>query len=240
MKRFYYLLTLLLFVAMPAMLTSCDDPWHDDYYGDWYDNYNWYNKPYDKGDNDLVTMSQMLNGVWTGKLTNEYTNDEGHRQRTSMLVDFVFTQYSTNSCNGRGTESDYIPVYDKNGSPLLDDNGNQVYDTQIINFKWYVDPRTYNINIEYESGYRFVLDINGKTQYSGFSLGYNEFNGVMEGVNNDEYIFFDCQRVTSAHSPLKTPAMSSKLGASAQKMTFGASKGISRIDANAPMALRKH
>lgn len=242
MKRFFYSLTLLLLALSPLALTSCDeDPWYGDYYGDWYDRYNWYDSPYDKGDNTLVRMSQMLSGVWTGSLTNEYTDNTGQRQSTNMYADFLFTQYSERSCNGRGTETDYAPQYDSNGSPLLDSKGNQVYKTQKLSFKWYIDPRTYNVYIEYDdSNYRFLLDINGNSEYSGFSLDSYNFSGVMEGVNNDEYVFFDLTRVGNSYAPAKLTEQTQNTDSSVVTTSFGKSKGIKRVDNSLPFALHKH
>ena len=105
MKKIYYLATLLMLAAMPVLFTSCDDEpyyWYEDYYGDWYDDYDWYDKPFDYGKSDLVTMAQTLNGTWSGTATNEYTNDDGQRERVSFYADFTFTQYSQNSNNGTG------------------------------------------------------------------------------------------------------------------------------------------
>lgn len=234
MKRIYYFATLLVLAATPALTTSCDDdPWYDDYYGDWYDKYDWYDNAFEHSSGDLLAMAQTLNGVWTGQIVNEYTDDNGQRQKTRMEVDFTFTQYSGNSNNGVGTETDYVQRYDDNGNPVRDNKGNIVYDSQTLNFKWYVDPRTYNINIEYEgSGYRFLLDINGNSEYSGFSLSRDSFNGVMEGINNDEYVFFDCQRVNVTSAPAKgTTTLSNK--------SFGKQTSESRVDSSVPMALRR-
>lgn len=44
MKRIYIFLTMVMLALMPAMMTSCDtddDYWWDDYYGEWYDEYDW-------------------------------------------------------------------------------------------------------------------------------------------------------------------------------------------------------
>lgn len=174
MKKIYYLATLLMLAAMPVLFTSCDDEpyyWYEDYYGDWYDDYDWYDKPFDYGKSDLVTMAQTLNGTWSGTATNEYTNDDGQRERVSFYADFTFTQYSQNSNNGTGYETDY------------DDSGNE----QTLRFKWYIDPRTYDIYIEYvNSGYQYVLNFRGNSNTSGFYLGYDDqlrkdvFSGVME------------------------------------------------------------
>ena len=245
MKRIYSLLTLLILAATPAMLTSCDpdDYWYNDYYGDWYDDYDWYGEPFDHGKSDLVSMAQMLNGAWTGTLTNEYTDDNGQRVQTNMYVDFTFVQYDSNSNNGKGYETDYVPRYDKYGNPVYDSNGNPIYDeNQSLKFEWYIDPRTYNIYIKYnDSGYRYVLDSQANSDTSGFSLKWDKrkqcdvFSGVMEGVNNDEYVFFDCERVTSNRIGTKNNQATTVR----KKMSFGNGTSTKRVKSDAPMKLRK-
>ncbi len=244
MKRIYYFLTMLMMAAAPMTFTSCDtddDPWYDDYYGNWYDDYDWYDDPFDHGNNDLVSMAQTLNGTWTGTLTNEYTDNSGQRQQTNCYVDFSFIQYTSTSVNGNGYETDYVPSYDDNGNVVRDNNGNIVYDSQTLQFKWYVDPRTYNIYIEYSgSGYTYKLDHRNNSATSGFYLGYDDksgediFSGVMEGTNNNEYIFFDCARVT-ANAPRKAAAKN----ATASKLSFGKAKGLQRVKENVAMGLHK-
>lgn len=229
MKRIYYFFTMLMLASMPILFTSCDDDpyyWYDDYYGDWYDDYNWFDKPFDHGNNDLVTMAQTLNGTWSGTATNEYTDDEGVRRRTSFYVDFTFTQYSVNSNNGTGYETDF------------DGEGKE----QTLRFKWYIDPRTYNIYIEYvNSGYQYVLNASGNSQTSGFFLGYDDqsrkdlFSGVMEGVNNDELILFDCCRVTANG----VAAKGQNIAATVTGKSYGKGKGMTRTDNSVPFALRK-
>ena len=69
-------------VLAPLAMTSCDDPYYDDW---WYDDPDeWYDRPYDNGSDDLVAMAQMLNGSWTGELTNEYTGEDGNRYQTKL------------------------------------------------------------------------------------------------------------------------------------------------------------
>lgn len=229
MKKIHYLAALLILAATPLLFASCDDEptyWYSDYYGDWYDSYDWYNTPFDYGQSDLVAMAQTLNGTWSGTATNEYTNDAGQRERLSFDADFTFTQYSQSSNNGTGYETDY------------DGSGNE----QTLRFKWYIDPRTYNIYVEYvNSGYRYMLNSSGNSSYSGFYLGYDDnlrrdvFSGVMEGVNNDEYIFFDCDRVTARGAAPRMQMPSASVAAK----SYGIAKGIVRTDSSAPKGLRK-
>ena len=82
--------------------------------------------------------------------------------------------------------------------------------------------------MEYASGMRYVLDSRGNSQTSGFSLSNNDFSGVMEGVNNDEYVFFDCERVTKALAPNKNNSTRS----------FGSAKEQKRVKSEAPLKLR--
>lgn len=148
MKKIYTYLTLLLLAMSPAMFTSCDtdDYWYDDY-DDWYENEDdRYNKPYDEGCCQLVSMAQTLNGMWSGKAKNVvYKNNNAYE--TQIYVDFTFTQYSKKSNNGVGYETDYVQAYDENGNPLFNPDESPAYNTQTMQFKWYIDPRTYNIYI---------------------------------------------------------------------------------------------
>ena len=244
MKRIYYFITMLLLAATPAMLTSCDpddDPWYDDYYGDWYDDYDWYDKPFDHGNNQLVSMAQTLNGTWTGTVVNQYT-ENGEAQQTQCNATFSFVQYTQNSNNGNGYETDEVPVYDSDGNAVLGDDGKQKYQKQTLTFKWYVDPRTYNIYVEYtESGYRYVLDFNGQSDTSGFFLGYDDksdkeiFNGVMEGVNNDELVFIDLDRVTG-----RSAATTRAAGATGTaSLSFGKGNVVKRANNGIPQALHR-
>ena len=131
------------------------------------------------------------------------------------------------SCNGTGYETDYA------------DNG----ETNVSRFKWYIDPRTGNINIEYiPSGSRYLLDANGNSDKSGFFLGWDSkekqdlFNGVMEGVNVDEYITFDCERVTSRG----TRALGSdSVQTTSQGKSYGKGFTLKRVENNVPKTLRR-
>ncbi len=189
MKNLKLLLAVLVFGALPLSFTSCDDPWgwdYYDYYGDWYDDYDWYDDAFDYGTDRMQLMASTLRGHWEGTMRNEYTDDYGQRVYVDMYVYFEFDQYNSRSLNGRGREVDYV--------------GNE---SQELRFAWYIDPRTGNINIRYDnSGYTFVLDSRGNSQTSGFSLDDDYFSGVMEGVNNDELIYFDCARTTWAKPSL--------------------------------------
>lgn len=218
MKKIYTYLTLLLLAMSPAMFTSCDTD-------DWYENEDdRYNKPYDEGCCQLVSMAQTLNGMWSGKAKNVvYENNNAYE--TQIYVDFTFTQYSKKSNNGNGYETDYVQAYDENGSPLFNPDGSPAYKTQTMQFKWYIDPRTYNIYMEYvDSGARYLLDYNGNTADSGFQLGWSNkhqreiFDGVMEGINVDERVYFSCDRVTSTRAAGDT--------ANPGKLLFGKGKGV--------------
>lgn len=226
MKKIYTYLTLLLLAMSPAMFTSCDtdDYWYDDY-DDWYENEDdRYNKPYDEGCCQLVSMAQTLNGMWSGKAKNVvYENNNAYE--TQIYVDFTFTQYSKKSNNGVGYETDYVQAYDENGSPLFNPDGSPAYKAQTMQFKWYIDPRTYNIYMEYvDSGTRYLLDYNGNTADSGFQLGWSNkhqreiFDGVMEGINVDERVYFSCDRVTRTRAAGDT--------ANTGKLLFGKGKSV--------------
>lgn len=151
MKRIYTFLTMFMLALMPAMMTSCDTD-------DWYDDYDWFNDPYNEGSDDLISMARTLNGTWTGDAKSDYINKNGECSTDYFYVEFTFTQYTSYSCNGTGYETD------------SDDTGY----SEVRRFKWYIDPRTGNINIEYiSSKSRYVLDANGNSDTSGFFLGWD-------------------------------------------------------------------
>lgn len=158
--------------------------------------------------------------TWEGTIINEYYNEDGEREQTKCDADFTFVQYRSDAINGTGYETDY------------DGQGNQ----QTLRFKWYVDYRTGNVNIEYvSSGYRFLLDAKGNSKYSGFSLDNNYFDGVMEGVNNDEFIFFSLNRVSGYNAPLKTKAADG----AAKTVRFGKGERKQLSDSDVPVMLRR-
>lgn len=75
-----------------------------------------------------------------------------------------------------------------------------------------------------DSGARYLLDYNGNTADSGFQLGWSNkhqreiFDGVMEGINVDERVYFSCDRVTSTRAAGDT--------ANPGKLLFGKGKGV--------------
>ena len=219
MKRIYTFLTMFMLALMPAMMASCDTD-------DWYDDYDWFNDPYNEGSDDLISMARTLNGTWTGIAKSNFKED-GQWYEANFDVEFTFTQYTSYSCNGTGYETD------------SDDTGY----SEVRRFKWYIDPRTGNINIEYiSSKSRYVLDANGNSDTSGFFLGWSDkekqdlFNGVMEGINVDEYITFDCERVTSR----STRALGSdSVQTTSQGKSYGKGFTLKRVENNVPKTLRR-
>ena len=113
MKRIYTFLTMFMLALMPAMMTSCDTD-------DWYDDYDWFNDPYNEGSDDLISMARTLNGTWTGDAQSDNKEEDGRWYTDYFYVEFTFTQYTSMSCNGTGYETD------------SDDEGNSV----VRRFKW--------------------------------------------------------------------------------------------------------
>lgn len=74
-----------------------------------------------------------------------------------------------------------------------------------------------------DSGARYLLDYNGRTNDSGFQLGWSDeynkeiFDGVMEGI--DERVYFSCDRVTRSTRAAGDTANPGKL-------LFGKGKGV--------------
>ena len=75
-----------------------------------------------------------------------------------------------------------------------------------------------------DSGTRYLLAYNGRTNDSGFQLGWRDeykqeiFHGVMEGINVDERAYFSCDRVTRTRAAGDT--------ANTGKLLFGKGKGV--------------
>ena len=87
-----------------------------------------------------------------------------------------------------------------------------------------------------------IYDANGNSDTSGFFLGWDSkekqdlFNGVMEGINVDEYITFDCERVTGRG----TRALGSdSVQTTSQGKSYGKGVTLKRIDSNMPKTLRR-
>ena len=169
----------------------------------------------------------MVGREVTGDYYRSDYEDNGQWYTAYFDVEFTFTQYTSSSCNGTGYETD------------SDDTGY----SEVRRFKWYIDPRTGNINIEYiPSESRYLLDANGNSDTSGFFLGWDSkekqdlFNGVMEGVNVDEYITFDCERVTSRG----TRALGSdSVQTTSQGKSYGKGFTLKRVENNVPKTLRR-
>ena len=60
MKRFSSFLTLLVMAALPFTFTSCDD--------DWYDGYDWYDKPYYDATENAIALAQSDGNLGYGSL----------------------------------------------------------------------------------------------------------------------------------------------------------------------------
>ena len=86
-------LTAALFLALSMFtFTSCDDdePWdYYNYYEDWYDNYDWYQDPFNYGNSTLNAEAAALRGYWTGMIEYQYY-DNGQLQAETMYADFEF------------------------------------------------------------------------------------------------------------------------------------------------------
>lgn len=102
-------LTAALFLALSMFtFTSCDDdePWdYYNYYEDWYDDYDWYQDPFNYGNSTLNAEAAALRGYWTGMIEYQYY-DHGQLQAETMYADFEFDQYDSNSL----TDADVRPT----------------------------------------------------------------------------------------------------------------------------------
>lgn len=194
MRKITKFLALAAIAALPFAFTSCDDDdyWYDDY-GDgpwWYryddGGYSWNDNDYNRGDNNdqltIVDEAQVLNGEWRGQMIYRSSDQANPDQ---FNADMIFTQNSTKSTKGTGTEYDYY----------LNQDGSIAADT-LLRFNWYIEDNG-DIYVKYGSGATFVMDIDADTH--GFTLDEDKgvFYGYMIGTNNNDLIQFDFNRVTS-------------------------------------------
>lgn len=242
MKRIKTLSAMMIALVASFVFTSCDeDPWHhhdegwnyNDYSQDWYDDYDWYNQSFNYGTDNLTAEASALRGYWSGTIENRYVDDNNQQQAVQMNATFEFDQYNTSSLNGRGRETDVVYLTDDSGNPVYDSDGNQQTESQELRFTWYIDPRTGDIYLKYDtSNMTYAAAYQG-----GFRLDTQsgEFYGTFVGQNNSESIVFDLQRTTLAKPNVELGADTTTgttglrfgtLDGGAQKMT-------------APMALRK-
>ena len=201
MKRMNTWLAMLAVAMMPFLLTSCDpdDGWdYYDYYGGWYDNYDWYHSPFDYGTAQMIQMAQYVNGEWGGTIT--VSDRDGVYTYGS---DFGFYQYNRNSLNGSGVEYRY----------RLRSDGSYGDDTMTdqYNFTWYIDPRTRNRYLRYDGGECFVI------YYADLDLSASIFDASMHGLNINEDDELSLDRYTRAiGSGQKTAVI--KMGKKATRM----------------------
>ncbi len=178
------ILSIAMISAASLALVSCDtdDPYYDDWYGDydWYDNSYDYNNWNGSNTDELAEEAATLCHPWTGTVVYRYYDNNGKQQAEKMYVDILFDRYDSKSVNGTGQETD------------SDGNGN----TQTLKFTWYVDPKTENIYIKYTvSGYIYYFDANRTDEY-GFQLNSNVFSGYAGGSNVDESLDFELTRAS--------------------------------------------
>lgn len=231
MKKIFTLVAAALFVAAPALFTSCDDdPWYDDepwWYGNdepwWYGygdgDYGWNDNYYNNGDNDddgssADNEADVLQGEWDGTMI--YTNGD-NGQKSSFYANMTFVRNNSDAIKGTGTEIDYT----------LDSNGNIAEQNDPLKFNWYIDEKTGDIYIKYtntQNKSTFVMDASASQH--GFRLDEKtgSFSGYMLGTNNNDMIYIDLKRVQNSEAKKLTRAVSSArfFGSSAvTPVTFG-------------------
>ena len=91
-----------------------------------------------------------------------------------------FDQYDATSISGRGVENDV--------------SGTQ---SQELRFSWYIDSKTGDIYVTYDTSKKQYVITFGSTNIQSY-LDSKSFHGTMKGVNNDEYLDFDFSRYTYA------------------------------------------
>ncbi len=203
MKKISKFMMMTTIAVMSFGFASCDDEHWDNYYDRPDDVYN---DEYGSQNNDILVEAQSLTGIWYGTMNYTYTDDSDKRVTDEFNVEFNFIPYSSKSVNGRGTEID------------SDNNGN----SQTLTFKWYVDDRNGNINIQYDiSNSAYVMDCSASNK--GFILDLNKglFEGYMEGVNNDDEIYIKLYMVDENSKAVSRSVSKSTVSKTTSSLSFG-------------------
>lgn len=227
MKRFKIMMAVAMVMAMPVLLTGCDDdPWDDGwrYEDQWWYGYDnggngWSDDYWDNGGDNgsqgstVLDEAEVLEGEWDG--TMAYTNGD-NGEVSQFYANMTFVRNNSQSIKGTGTEVDYT----------TDSNG-EVDDQQTLKFNWYIDESTGDIHIHYtKSGMSYVMDASASQH--GFSLVENEsFEGYMIGTNNKDMAYINLKPIQNNEAKKATR--------SATVRSFGSTKieklngGIERL-----------
>jgi hypothetical protein len=158
----------LLLLAVPVMLTSCDDRepyWFDNY--DYGGNYRGDDRPGSTDDEDFcVNMAQTLAGQWSGELM-AYELDTAGVVLDSLLysTDIEFKQYNSKSISGTGTQYDYEITTDTEGKQHI------AVEPFTRNFTWYIDPNNGTIYLTYKE-----QQSDGTTNDYVMTIAYDDLN----------------------------------------------------------------
>jgi len=116
-----------------------------------------------------LIVAERLNGSWSGPLDVDFYDDAGIHYTGLYTAYMDFAQYSTNTLNGTGLETDY------------DANGKAV---QKAPFTWYVDTgEDRAIYLKFEDRDMVITP---------YELGDKEFSGTMkttDGLETDHFTF---------------------------------------------------
>lgn len=181
----------LLLLAVPVMLTSCDDRepyWYDHY--DYGGNYRGDDQHGNTDDEDFcVSMAQTLAGQWRGELV-AYEIDTAGVVLDSLLysTDIEFKQYNSKSISGTGTQYDYEITTDTEGKQHI------AVEPFTRNFTWYIDPNNGTIYLTYKEQHSdgttndYVMTI----AYDDLNLNDRTFTGYLwsaDGAEVDDFWF---------------------------------------------------
>ena len=179
MKRNYYTVIAMAMV-MAMAFTGCerdyyyyDEPWGGDYFVDPYTPDNSHDDGY------LISMASVLRGQWQGTITTDFYDAEGNHKRQTYNTDFQFDQYTSNTINGRGRETDFT------------EDGKEVYRTS---FTWYIDERTEDIYLKFDDERVMVV--------TSFHLDDDSFYGTMQSSDGQETDEFNLKRYTFSNRGL--------------------------------------
>ncbi|MGI6222569.1 MAG: hypothetical protein ACOYJG_03050 [Prevotella sp.] len=187
MKRYKYLLIMLI-AACGMTFVSCDD---DDWYDDWYWGNYWDDGPDRPNDDDeeidFVRMAQTLAGDWHGTTKATYQDENGQWQTVEYYTEINFTLASqTNATFGNGLQNDF--------------EGDSLQATYSRQFTWYIDTQDNlgDIIIEYidpenvSNKYMMIIS------YDDLHLDERSFTGKLVAVDNTESDEFDWSYMSNA------------------------------------------
>ncbi|MCR5152704.1 MAG: hypothetical protein K6A98_06085 [Prevotella sp.] len=189
MRKFTLSTVMMLAAAATFTLSSCGDPYYDDYhYGPGYGP-DYYgpgpgggpgggDQPGGGGQDEgysNIELAQALDGQWQGTINSQYIDSDGNQKSENYNSEFHFRAQNKQAISGDGLEVDY------------DAQGNTVYDCE---FTWYINSETQEIILSFNDNR--VMTISDFTLDMIENEYANHFQGIMK--NSTETCSFNLYR----------------------------------------------